>query len=223
MQLKEVIMDIKELRNDLGDTQSEFSKRYGIPFRTIQNWETNKRKPPEYVENLLEQRINQDLKNRKTRILPSYDMNKTDLPDRRDFVGAIAWLKAIKELVQTDIVFALDEALMCGGSFQGHSDEFIIWAYGDDCLERYNGIALLGNKISSNNIKEKHGLKYTDFNRTVYDALANEEILDMQGTTEALSRYYYSNSESFKGLFIPPEYQERFDRIAEDAIEYYNS
>ena len=42
-------MNIREMRAQLGDTQSEFSARYHIPFRTVQNWETGMRKPPEYV------------------------------------------------------------------------------------------------------------------------------------------------------------------------------
>ena len=47
-------MNIREMRIQLGDTQSEFAARYNIPFRTIQNWETGLRKPPEYVIDLLE-------------------------------------------------------------------------------------------------------------------------------------------------------------------------
>ena len=42
-------MTIREMRVELGDTQSEFADRYHIPFRTIQNWETGVRKPPEYI------------------------------------------------------------------------------------------------------------------------------------------------------------------------------
>lgn len=52
------------------------------------------------------------------------------------------------------------------------------------------------------------------------DALANESILDMQGITEALSRYYYSHNNSFDGLFAAPEYQQAFERVANDAIHY---
>ena len=50
-------MTIREMRNRFGDTQSEFAERYHIPFRTIQNWETGVREPPEYVVNLLESRV----------------------------------------------------------------------------------------------------------------------------------------------------------------------
>ena len=63
-------MDIRGMRMQLGDTQSEFAVRYQIPFRTVQNWEAGVRKPPEYMANLLEQRIREDLINRKTRTLP---------------------------------------------------------------------------------------------------------------------------------------------------------
>jgi len=72
-------------------------------------------------------------------------------------------------------------------------------------------------------VKERNGLLYTSFNRTLIDALANESILDMQGITEALSRYYYTHENSFNGLFIPPEYQEKFEKVADDAIDYYTN
>ena len=55
------------------------------------------------------------------------------------------------------------------------------------------------------------------------DALANESILDMQGITEAISKYYYRNGESFEGISVAPEYQDQFDRLAIEAIEYYGS
>ena len=59
--------------------------------------------------------------------------------------------------------------------------------------------------------------------RTISDALANESILDMQGITEAVSRYYFANGESFEGLSVTPEYQEAFERLAQDARFYYDS
>ncbi len=215
-------MNIRDMRKQLGDTQSEFAERYNIPFRTVQNWETGMRKPPEYILELLKARIKEDLINKRASALPKYDSNKQDLPKRSDYVGATSWLKAVSESLGDEIVFALDEALMCSGSFGGRSDEFIIWVYGDDRLTRYNGVTVIGNYVSPINVREKNGLKFTDFNRTLSDALANESILDMQGTIEALSRYYYSNGESFQGLSVAPEYQDRFDSLANEAIEYYD-
>lgn len=214
-------MNIREMRTRLGDTQSEFAARYNIPFRTVQNWETGKRKPPEYIMYLLEQRTKEDLLNRKTFSLPKYDPQKRDLPKRSDYIGAISWLKAVRDCIGESVVFALDEALMCQGNFGGRSDEYVVWVYGNDSLTRFNGVVVLGNHISPHNVKSRNGLQYTDFNRTVYDAFANEAILDMQGITEAVSKYYYSNRDSFDGIFIAPEYQDRFEMLANEAIEYY--
>ena len=215
-------MNIREMRTQLGDTQSQFAARYHIPFRTVQNWETGLRKPPEYIMNLLESRIREDLVNRKTAMLPKYDPRKSDLPKRCDYVGSLSWLKAVRERIGENVVFALDEALMCQGNFGGRSDEYIVWVYGADSVTRFNGVVVLGNKISPYSVKEKNGLRFTDLNRTISDALANEDILDMQGITEAVSRYYYSNNESFDGLSVAPEYQERFEKLAREAIDYYN-
>lgn len=215
-------MDIREMRTRLGDTQSGFSERYGIPFRTVQNWEAGVRKPPEYVTKLLEDRIREDLVNRKSITLPRYDPRKADLPKRSDFIGAVSWLKAVRDCLGGQVVFALDEALICQGSFTGHNDEYIVWVYGDDSAARFNGVIILGNYISPYNVQEKDGLLYTSFMRTVSDALANESILDMQGITEALSKYYYANGESFSNLFVDPEYQDRFEKLANDAIRYYD-
>lgn len=216
-------MNIKDMRIELGDTQSEFAARYNIPFRTIQNWESGVRKPPEYIMELLEQRIKTDLINRKTINLPKYDASKKSLPNRSDYVGSVAWLKAVQSCLGENVVFALDEALMCQGNFGGRSDEYLVWIYGDDSAAEYNGVVILGNQVSNYCVKNRNGLKYTDFNRTVSDALANEAILDMQGVTEAVSRYYYSHDESLEGISIAPEYQTRFEKLAEEAIDYYGA
>ena len=112
---------------------------------------------------------------------------------------------------------------MCQGTFGGRNDEFIVWVYGDESLTRFNGVAVLGKKVSPFCILEKNGLRFTDLNRTISDALANESILDMQGITEAVSRYYFSNGESFEGLSVTPEYQEAFERLAQDTKSYYDS
>lgn len=217
------MMEIRELRERLGATQREFALRYHIPFRTVQNWETGIRKPPEYIIELLEMRVREDLFNRRTVTLPVYDAHKENLPKRSDYVGAVSWLRAVRDRIGEDVVFALDEALMCQGSFGGRSDEYVVWLYGDEAVTRFNGVILLGNYISPYCVREKLGLRYTEFNRTLMDAFANESILDMQGITEAVSRYYYENGDSFDGLTVAPEYQLRFEKLAEEAMDYYNN
>lgn len=217
------IRDTRETRIQLGDTQSEFAERYRIPFRTVQNWESGVRKPLEYVLKMLSARIRGDLINRKSARLPKYDSLKKNLPDRRDYRGAAAWLKAVRDVLGNSVVFALDEALMCQGSFGGRSDEYIVWVYGDDSLAGYNGVVVLGNYISPYCVEERNGLRFTDFNRTIADSFANEKILDMQGITEAVSKYYFTNNESFDGVSIAPEYQSRFEELADEAVNYYDN
>ena len=216
-------MNIRDLRKALGDTQSEFSERYQIPFRTIQNWEADIRKPPKYIEILLEERVKADLVNRRAIRLPKYDSRKKDLPNRKDYIGAISWLKDVRDMLGPEIVFALDESLMCQGLFGGRSDESIIWIYGNEKAIQFNGVVIVGNQISSCCVEEKDSLKFTDFNRTLCDAFANEALLDMQGITEAVSRIYYTNGESLSGVSVAPEYQDRFDALIKDAIDYYES
>ncbi|MDO5564925.1 MAG: helix-turn-helix domain-containing protein [Eubacteriales bacterium] len=216
-------MNIREMRTQLGDTQKQFAMRYSIPFRTVQNWETNVRKPPNYIISLLEARTQADLANKKTIALPKYDPNKVNLPKRSDYIGATSWLKAVCDCISEPIVFALDDALMCQGSFGGRNDEYTVWVYGNDSLSRFNGVVVLGNQISPFSIIEKNGLLFTDFNRTLADAFANEAILDMQGITEAISRYYFRNGESFEGIFVVPEYQEKFNELAKEAIKYFEN
>ena len=141
-------MNIREMRVELGDTQSEFADRYHIPFRTIQNRENGVRKPPEYIVSLLERQVNEDLVNRMTAVLPKYDPKKVNLHRRENYIGSLSWLKAVQD---------------------------------------------------------------------------NESILDTQGITEAVSRYYFANGESFEGISVTPECQEAFERLAQDARSYYDS
>lgn len=50
-------MTIKELRVSTGMTQQEFAEYFNIPRRTIENWEGGKRKPPEYVIELIKYKL----------------------------------------------------------------------------------------------------------------------------------------------------------------------
>lgn len=55
-------MTIKELRSLTGLSQKVFSDKYEIPKRTIEDWESGKRTPPEYVISLLERAVKEDIK-----------------------------------------------------------------------------------------------------------------------------------------------------------------
>jgi hypothetical protein len=45
------------MRNYIGVSRAEFSRRYNIPLRTLESWESEVRTPPEYVLQLLEESV----------------------------------------------------------------------------------------------------------------------------------------------------------------------
>lgn len=52
---------IKDARLAAGLTRAELSKKkYNIPIRTIENWDSGRRKPSEWLENLIIRVINED-------------------------------------------------------------------------------------------------------------------------------------------------------------------
>ena len=53
-------MTIAEIRERLNVSRAEFSRRYNIPIRTLENWESGKSKCPEYVRQLLERAVKED-------------------------------------------------------------------------------------------------------------------------------------------------------------------
>lgn len=46
-------MTFKELRNQSGMNMTQFSKYFGIPYRTIQSWENGERQCPAYLLELM--------------------------------------------------------------------------------------------------------------------------------------------------------------------------
>lgn len=55
-------VSISDLRSLIGLSRSEFSRRYGVPIRTLEDWEAGRRTPPEYVISLLERVVKEDIK-----------------------------------------------------------------------------------------------------------------------------------------------------------------
>lgn len=53
-------MTISEMRKHLNVSRAEFSRKYNIPVRTLENWESGKSKCPDYVRQLLERAVLED-------------------------------------------------------------------------------------------------------------------------------------------------------------------
>ncbi len=44
---------IKDICTEYKITQTELSKRFGIPLRTVQDWHSGRRNPPDYVVRMM--------------------------------------------------------------------------------------------------------------------------------------------------------------------------
>ena len=53
-------MTFKELRERSGMTRPQFAEYFGIPYRTIQNWELGIRECPDYLLNLMEYKLRKE-------------------------------------------------------------------------------------------------------------------------------------------------------------------
>lgn len=50
-------MTFKEIRERSGMTRNQFCEYFGIPYRTVQDWELGNRKCPEYLLNLIHYKL----------------------------------------------------------------------------------------------------------------------------------------------------------------------
>lgn len=53
-------MTFKELREASGMTRNQFCEYFGIPYRTIQDWELGNRKCPEYLLELMKYKLTKE-------------------------------------------------------------------------------------------------------------------------------------------------------------------
>ena len=60
---EERLPTIRELRTITGLSQARFAEAYGIPKRSIENWESGSRKAPDYLIRLLARAIKEDFQN----------------------------------------------------------------------------------------------------------------------------------------------------------------
>ena len=76
-------MDLQEqlirLRKETGMKRSDFARYFGIPYRTLQDWELGNRKIPEYLLRLMEYKVRMEA------LLKEKDINPEQMDkDERD-------------------------------------------------------------------------------------------------------------------------------------------
>jgi len=137
-----------------------------------------------------------------------------------DFLTTRAWHKAV--VGGKDMILRRTSALEFLELFGGYMREKKIDVYARRPGEYEN--------INYNVVDTFDGIDFVRFddvlctsvNQTFNDMLADFNNIDRQSLIEGLSGYYFSNGESFRGLYIKPENIERFNSVKDWAIEYYN-
>lgn len=51
---------VKEIRDAYGMTRKQFCEYFGIPYRTVQDWELGHRKCPDYLIKLIEYKLHNE-------------------------------------------------------------------------------------------------------------------------------------------------------------------
>ena len=102
--------EVKELREKMGMNRREFSDYYGIPYRTVQDWEAEKRELPEYLLRLMKYRaeveymmkVGEVKMKRKVNVIEDLDGKKTVFIHDILFKGkrAVKWDEVEKYLRQ---------------------------------------------------------------------------------------------------------------------------
>lgn len=53
-------MTIQEMREKSGMSRPEFAEHFGIPYRSVQNWELGARECPDYLAALMEYKLEKE-------------------------------------------------------------------------------------------------------------------------------------------------------------------
>lgn len=88
--------ELKALREKSGLSQQKFADKYGIPFRTFQDWELGNRVPPEYVVEMLAKVVGLDNVNLTGWIFEEY-RDKRGTGSRKMFATKEEALKEAKD------------------------------------------------------------------------------------------------------------------------------
>ena len=67
--------ELKKLREDMGLNRKEFAEYYGIPLRTVEDWEAKKRKMPAYLLRLMMYQAKYEMINEKNRKVETGNVN----------------------------------------------------------------------------------------------------------------------------------------------------
>lgn len=148
------VVNIKRLRQTTGLNQKEFSERYRIPLRTLQNWETDDnmpsaRKCPQYVSYLLEKAVMMDFP-------VAGHLIEANVDDRH--LATIE--QAVAKIRKSPLAKYVKDVVLYGSTARGqskHSSDVDMLMVLDSCVKNYkkynDWITYLKGNISSDDYR----------------------------------------------------------------------
>lgn len=123
-------------------------------------------------------------------------------------------------LDKKNVVLRHTSALECLEMFVGYINDSEIDVYSIEPINNNNINYSIVDNFDDIDIVKIDNIYCTSLNQTINDMLSDTNS-DLEALLQALSDYYHSNNQSFKGLKINQENKEIFENIKDLAINYY--
>lgn len=102
---------LRELRIEIGLSRKDFAQHFGIPLRTVEDWEAGRRTPPEYVVRLIAYQFR-------------YDINTLRKKDNNRNVNIICDTNGDKVVVIHDIIFQ-NRQNICWNDVEKYLEQYV--------------------------------------------------------------------------------------------------
>lgn len=136
-----------------------------------------------------------------------------------EYISNRAWFRAV--IGGTNMILRNTSALEFLELFDGYMGECVIDVYAENVGVYENINYSIINSLDDIDYTMQGNVLCSTFNQVVNDMLSDNNS-DEQALSEALCNYYFAHNMTFEGLIVKPENRERFDILAEYAINYYS-
>lgn len=198
---------IKDLRNSKGMSRKEFSEYTGIPVRTIEDWEAERRVPPEYIPRLLAYRIKYEDMLYQRKIVKEFNVI-TDVDNSKIVLINDIRFKSRRNIDWNEIENMLKEYIGKYYEILNTSDVVYI---GSDFPDEYSHSVDTKNLKGAN--KKAKANAITAIGELIQIAADRTEYLDFQGKHGSKARYGWYRYNTKFGI---PVYNEQGE------LERYN-
>ena len=157
--------------------------------------------------------------------MTEYDKNKSIYDYAKEInndTKLLTFYSVFKILLENiDCVVCLESAVdLLGYSNGGFRNQ--IYVYSEKELNLPYIKCFLVDDLKDVEYIDYKGIKVTPISKTIVDML-EKETTDVQILYETFAHYYFSNSNSYKGLSIPKKLEKKANHFKEEGILFYES